>query len=117
MKLWYLIRDVLSGLRWPQLFQQISYYRLQNAIISSEKTVHVMRYQKFLTAVLLRGEEDKKPQEGKNFPVVALVSATAAHHVHSATCLQSLTVQVKLAKVKGNPFCCNRHVSKGTTLT
>lgn len=63
-KLWYLIRDVLSRLRWPQLFQQISYYRLQNAIISSEKTVHVMRYQKFLTAVLLLLEE-KKTQEGK----------------------------------------------------
>lgn len=116
MKLWYLIRDVLSRLRWPQLFQQISYYRLQNAIISSEKTVHVMRYQKFLTAVLLLLEE-KKPQEGKNLPVVALVSATAAHHVHSATCLQSITMQVKLAKVKVIPYCCNRHVSKGTTLT
>lgn len=113
MKLWYLIKDVLSRLRWPQLFQQISYYHLQNAIISSEKTVHVMRYQKFLTAVLLLLEE-KKLQEGKNLPVVALVSATAAHHVHSATCLQSLTVQVKLAKVKGNPFllqptCFKRH--------
>lgn len=90
-----------------------------------------MRYQKFLTAVLLLLEEKNNPRRGKkqspaitevgspskNLPVVALVSATATHHVHSATCLQPLTKQVKLAKVKVVPYCCNQHISKGATLT